>query len=787
MAAYGKKQRAGSLILAAVILLAACGKGDSVHRQEDGKGRESTNPLYSAPETDYSYVPEYTELGGGENISFQDICFAGDCLYYDQVFFDVVNQKNKPVLKQYSLTENKILRERDSIAVLDEDRRRQTGKYCVLENGDMYAVESEYSYSNNSRLILLCAYDRDWNLRWEQDITAVVDGVEQYGQADYMAVNPEGRICLGVGNTLCFFDPEGKHQGNTALENEIITGLWTDRDGNAYVCCQDLRGMGPSEFFITELDFETRKTGSSYYNISAGDIFGAGQEGKVLIGNGSHLFQYDLAEESGEELLEWAGCGLNGSCVEAVSICEDGGLLAFYQDFSEGKSFLVRLKRVETALLPEKTRITVGCLTDNQELQYAAAAFNRQSGSCCVTLIHYARKEDGTEADPGELVNALGIALATGIDCPDLLVLDDMEAYRMDVESMAGNGAFADLEPFLESSTLLKREDYLESALECYRYHGVLIGIPCELRLQTIVGNNSQLGQEPGWTPEEMIAYAGAHPDRQLFDGAVRKDILQDCLVFGLEEFIDRDTGQCRFNSEEFRELLAFAGTFPEKYEPQADDRSRGRKIQEGDILLYKAAIEDFYRIQEHQVMFDGQAVYIGYPAAGGSGCIAECFGALALSARCENPEAAWEFMEYYVERVAKSRWRGGFHTRKSLLKQQMEEAMTVSYYLDDEGNPLLDAYGKPVPREPGGVQWSLEDKVIMFRTAAEEEINAVMELIESARPVTEEEDRIIDIIREEAEPFFRGQKSVEEAADIIQSRVQNYMDERYEKEHPDP
>ncbi len=173
-----------------------------------------------------------------------------------------------------------------------------------------------------------------------------------------------------------------------------------------------------------------------------------------------------------------------------------------------------------------------------------------------------------------------------------------------------------------------------------------------------------------------------------------------------------------------------------------------------------------------------GEPVYIGYPAADGIGCIAECSGALALAAQSENPEEAWDYIEYYLERSPNRVI--GFSTRRSFLEQQMEDAVTVSYYLDEEGNPLLDADGNPVPESLGGVRWSFEDDEITFRTATEEEVNCVKELIESARPLSAADDRIMAIIQEEAEPFFQGQKSVEEVADIIQSRVQIYLDERF-------
>lgn len=50
--------------------------------------------------------------------------------------------------------------------------------------------------------------------------------------------------------------------------------------------------------------------------------------------------------------------------------------------------------------------------------------------------------------------------------------------------------------------------------------------------------------------------------------------------------------------------------------------------------------------------------------------------------------------------------------------------------------------------------------------------------MIEIARPLSQDSDEIYSIITEEAAPYFAGQKSAEETAKIIQSRVEIYVSE---------
>ena len=759
------------LFVAAVLLFAACGKGGNDDATEN------------SPEVEYAYVAEYTKIAGGEWVSFQDIQFAGDYLFYDHVFFDVVNQDNVPVLKQYSLTENKILREMDMVHDLEDGHTRQIGRYYAQEDGRLYAAES--LSSSTSRQTFLCAYDAEWNLSWEQDITGIMDKIKRYSQVNHIAVDSEGRICLAVEGTLCMFDAEGRHLADVMVgDSPSIRGLCVGGDGGVYVCYN--QQAAGEDFCLAQVDFEKGALGATYQNFPyvGYSTFSAGLENDVLTIGTGYMYGYDTATQSAKELLSWAECGMDGHGVEAVGIGENGEILTFWWDLDTREGFLVTMEKVEAASLPEKTQVVIGCLGSDYELQREVAAFNRQSDDCYVTVKNYAVAENGMEKDSQDFVTELSMALATGIDCPDILLPDSMESYQMDIDAMAENGAFADLEPLLEGSALLEREDYLENALDCYRYHGVLVGIPSSLCLETVAGRASDVGEESGWTLQEMMAYAAAYPEKDFWYNTIQERILSDCLALGVGEFVDWESGQCRFDSEDFREFLAFVGRFPEKYEPNpnADDtRSAARLIRDGDTLLLPVEIHYFKDIQEYPELFQTPVTYIGYPTVEGSGCIADCSGALAISAQSASKEAAWEFIEYHLERESdiKTLYRSGeFSTRKSVLDQQMEEAVTVSYYLDDEGNPLLDADGNPVPQEMDSVMLD-EREWLTLHTPTEEEVQCVRELIESASRVQPTDRKLMEIIREEAQPFFQGQKSAEEVAGIIQSRAQLYMDER--------
>ncbi|MDE7114248.1 MAG: hypothetical protein K2O57_08695, partial [Acetatifactor sp.] len=155
-----------------------------------GKSVENSNE----PEKEYAYLPEYVELEMSEWVSCQNIRFAGDCVYYNRVFFDVVNQTNVPVLKEYSLTERKVLRQMNLLSDTEDGFKRHITDYWVQDDGKMYTAESVYSYNSNARFTFLCAYDAEWNQEWEMDITGIMDGVKNYSQTAHIAVDRDGFI-----------------------------------------------------------------------------------------------------------------------------------------------------------------------------------------------------------------------------------------------------------------------------------------------------------------------------------------------------------------------------------------------------------------------------------------------------------------------------------------------------------------------------------------------------------------------------------------------------------------
>lgn len=65
-----------------------------------------------------------------------------------------------------------------------------------------------------------------------------------------------------------------------------------------------------------------------------------------------------------------------------------------------------------------------------------------------------------------------------------------------------------------------------------------------------------------------------------------------------------------------------------------------------------------------------------------------------------------------------------------------------------------------------------------MIEPMTQEEVEEVLGFMQSVDQLYTNNQALIDIISEEAAPYFAGQKNVKEVVDIIQNRVQIYVSE---------
>lgn len=749
-------RRGGAAALAAVLALSLAGCGS--------EGGDET------PKKEWAYVPEFITIEE-ENVSYWDMKIEGDSLYYSSYVWDEENQSDYECICRYSITDRKMTQ---VILTWPEDvvGGRGINNFSIGGDGCYYVTNSVYNEEAQNSISYLHKFDKDGNYVYGIELKDS-EGGDFWIQE--MAADSQGRLCINSGRSVFLYDEGGKVKGTLSLgaAETYIERMAQGAEGKVFVLYSSYNG-DTSSTQMAEVDFDGGKTGKVYENFP-GNVRSLvpGTEGSFLLNDGSKVYEYSAETQKKTELFDWLDCDINGNYVENFGQMADGRLVAVIQDWETNDNEVALLSRVKASEVAQKENITIGTISGGYMLRSLAVRFNKASDKYHVSVKEYLNYDNMNENSYADAITSLNNDI-TSSNCPDLIDLSSLN-----VSQLASKGAFDNLNDYLEKSSVIKRADFMENILDAYTYDGSLVSIPTSFTLQTLMGHKSQIGDKKGWTLDEMIAYADANPDKELFDRVAKGEILQGLIMLNEESFMDWDTGECNFDSDQFKALLTFVNRFPDEVDWDDDKPVTPIRIQNGEVLLDMVGIYEFNSIQESLEMFKGDAVCIGYPTAdGSSGHAFQGREAYAIASKAKCKEGAWAFIESVLTQEP-TRWnRSGFPTLRARLEAEAEEAVKIEYVLDENGEPYLDENGEPViANTGGGIGWG--DWFYEYHVPTQEEVDMVMEVMKGAKPLNYNGDsEIMTIILEESEPFFKGQKSIDEVTGIIQNRVSIYVSE---------
>ena len=722
---------------------------------------------------EWVWVPEFITIDD-ETVSFYDMQLVGDSLCYQSYDYDEETEISTQSICRYSLADGNITKTPLNYV---EEKNWNLNRLVYAQDGSMYGTTNVYNEDYTKSETFLCKFDAEGKQIFAEDMTELV--AESY--VDNMAIDGEGRIYVTGENNVWLFDADGNKRGTVSLGADVnwIRAMGSGKDGKMYLCYYTSNG----DTVLCDIDFDGKKTGNTYENYpsSNSNALVPGIDKDFLAQDGNRVYEYDTKSQTSTELFTWLDSDINGNTVEKFWGLEDGRILAVASDWETNEKSIALLTKTKASEVPQKETILIGSLYGDSNIQSTAVKFNKSNDKYHISIREYLNYNDydgdDYQAFMTDGINRLNNDI-TSNNCPDILDLSGLN-----IKQLAAKGVFEDLNGYLEKSEKLSREDFLENILEAYTLDGKLVSIPYSFQMSTVVGKGSEVGTEMGWTLEELIAYADAHPDALLFDSKTKDVIMMTLMAYNADYFIDWSTGECRFDSEEFKDILNFANRFPEEYDWEKEDVSTPNKIQKGQVLLYEENIYDFNELQMCNEIFQGDASYIGYPTMDGSvGCMLSASQAYAITSKSGHKDGAWEFIEGFLTKEENPD-RGfssiGFPTMKSKLNAMAADAVEVKYYTDENGELYYDENGEPIPMGGGGGisyedGWSYE-----YRIPTQEEVDLALSLMEIAKPVSYSQgDEVLNIINEEAAPFYKGQKSVDEVASVIQSRIKIYVGE---------
>lgn len=621
-----------------------------------------------------------------------------------------------------------------------------------------------YKYEENYFIRVL---DKEGN---EQSSTKIEVDENTYINAQAVGIDKDGNSVFSADTKIVAVAPDGSTVYTIEVEN-YIDRLLDLGDGKIYVSYWGEEGPA-----LSELDTVNKKLGEPIALPNGAYDLYPGGEYDICYTNGLYLYGLNLGEEP-VKLLNWLDADVNSNDVRYFSIRPDGsviGLCSTWDRENEQNSYeLLTMTKQPYDAVPHKEELTLSVLYLDQQVKEQIIKYNRSSDKYRVVVKDYS--EYNTEDDWSAGQTKLITEIMSG-ELPDILSVSGLPYNQL-----AAKGLIEDIYPFIDADSELKREDFHQNLLKAFEVDGKLCQVVPSFNIVTAVGADSVVGEYDKWTYNEFKDALSKMPEGCMPFGPYmnRASVLQITLAMDINLYADWTTGKCSFDSPEFTELLNFAKSFPETVDfENGPTESESELIKSGMIMLKPTVVGDFESIQYDSFYFGGNAKYIGIPSAGGGGSAFSADSGYAITKNCSNKEAAWDFLRTILTEKYQNNLWWGLPTNVHAFDAKLKKAMTPEYEKDADGNYVLDEEGNKIEVSYGSMIDEAGNEYKIHAITEEQAAN-IRSLMDNTTKLMDESSKLSEIVVENAEAFFSGQKSAEEVAKLIQSKANIYINEQ--------
>ena len=396
-----------------------------------------------------------------------------------------------------------------------------------------------------------------------------------------------------------------------------------------------------------------------------------------------------------------------------------------------------------------------------------------------IKVVNYAKGiEYTTEKEFIEAINnELYMAMLTG-ESPDILCHNAMGMLNMDRK-----GLLADLYSFMDGESKLKREDFLPCALEGLEIEGRLPAVMEAYTLHTAVAKTKFIPKEyEHWTSADAMKFYEEYKDKMDFCKYTSESSLAEYMlkIEGLGS-IDQRKAVCDFGTT-FRDSLQFCLDTPIQAEAEPnfanmddydfnayfkDEETRGLNDTQ---LVFPLSINGFdSALGQHTYGFFNKEdiTFVGYPSENGVGAYVQSANPLyAITEHSSNKDAAWKLLSAIIKHQKKLETYMSDGTRGvPVLWEQLQRDYDRS---DDYNNSINN-----------GFMWNWNNYgEEEFITQEYKDMLYDYILSVPANPYFYNWD-LQNIIDEEVECALNGDRSAEEAAKVLNSRLGTYLSEK--------
>lgn len=638
------------------------------------------------------------------------------------------------------------------------------------------------------------------------------------GTASMMTVDKDGNIYLaGQDGTITIYGPNGNNLGSISIPTgNMISDLVGIPDGRAGAIYRDMSG----NIMLSPIDPAQKKLDAGYALplIQGKQIKIAGEVSGITFYDTNSLYAYELESGARTEIINWIDCDVDGTNLTVIGSPDENTVLccsAIYNSsgFNDLMSMLggsmyfpgmdmlgsspddsefILLRKTPASEVVQKITLTLAVNGLDNFMRKAVLDFNKRDPEYRIKVVDYSVYNTADDYTAG--ITKLNTEIISG-SIPDIMQTRDLP-FRI----YTSKGLLEDLYPYLDKDTELGgRDALLQAFLNALETDGKLFRIGSGFWITSLVGNMDIVGQEIGWNMDELNAVmAGLPEDTRILPYYATRDVVMDFIfTYNLDEYVDYVSGTSSFDNPEFIKILELVKSFPDTFDwngimGQALDEPS--EIMSGKQLLQVGTFNGFDQLLSTDALFGGKSAFKGFPCESKNGFAFEPMLCVAMSSHSKYKEGAWRFIRTMLTAEFQERNTMVFPSNQICFDAAVKAAMTentepslnvmgmdfssllggadIGGSKDTDGDGVKDVY-------PKGLVASMGTDMMFYYAMTQEQYDRFMDFINHITRVTERDETLVSIVNEEAGAFFADQKSAEETAKLIQTRVQLYLNEQ--------
>ena len=824
-------------------LFAGCSKNsDTPGSKTDSSGSLIDQTKPAATTAKYAYQADYLDLQLPENVQYVNtMCTAGTTIFLSAyVQGDEIVQTDPDTGDTWSYyTQKLVLLSIDpdtgactqlpnlQLPTVPEDCEGNVDCYNMAGSDDgtlwmlvnVYAAKydlpadfdpntmNKYDYpSTDMSTAYLMHVAADGSTIANVDLSVTDDGTDEEdgmgSNISSFAVDAAGNLYVSDYNYIYVLDAEGKllfkiddsqYSGSLCRLQPNQVGIMWYNYATGTAESTDENG----QFFIP-VDLETKTWGEKIkMPANAWNIYPGDDAYDFYYKNNDNIYGYTFASDTKDKLVDWMACDVDTSNMYDSGMLSDGRVVGMTQDWSSDTTAyqLIVLHRIDASEVKEKTVLTLACMYMDWSLRSKIVEYNKSNDQYRIQVVDYS--EYATDDDYNAGITKLTTEIISG-SVPDLFLTSNLP-----IDKYAAKGVVADLYTFMDGGSGLSRDYFVPQVLKAIEKDGKLYELPTKFSVETAYALSSIVDQYDTWNVAAVQdAMTQLQEGATVFStGWTKSSVLNNCLTRNLAAFVDWTTGKCTFDSEAFQQLLAFCNSFPDDsssddgiaYSSEAatvdtmDDpvwESDATRILSGKQLM---ATTSFYGFEDYIYNIypvKDKVTFVGYPSESGepgNSFYIQC--PMAISSVTKYPDAAWDFVSTMIRQTnedAESMY--AFPISQEAFDKKMTAVMTERYQLDENGEQVdWDEDGEPDKMSIGSyeVVENGESTWQQVYALTQEDIDQILSVINSATGIVDYDDEILSIVSDEVSAYFAGDKDVQTTANMIQSRVNLYVQEQ--------